>query len=91
MAKKGYKEMNPENSSASEPAVPYGSIDTLKVQLLNRIMLMNEPNELRSVLDFVKKQSPSSDNFEEEWGQSLSLDEFRAACKNKLKEIYGGH
>ncbi len=91
MVAKKYEKKDPVSSSVSDVAVSYGNIDTLKVQLVNRIMRMSESDKVKSVLDFVNEQSCTSDRFEEEWKQSLTPDEFSTVCKDKLKVIYGSH
>lgn len=62
----------------------------MKVQLVNRIMRMDEPKEVLSVLNFVKNQKDEESEFDREWNRSLSVEEFRIQCKNRLKEIYAG-
>lgn len=65
-------------------------INVMKVQLVNRIMRMDEPKEVLSVLNFVKNQKDEESEFDREWNRSLSVEEFRIQCKNRLKEIYVG-
>lgn len=88
MSAKEYKKHTSVPSSVSEPAVPYGDINALKVQLVNRIMRMDETREVSIILDFVKEQTQSQKSFEEEWERSISVEDFRGLCKKKLKDIY---
>lgn len=70
--------------------MPYGDINAMKVQLVNRIMRMDEPKKVWSVLNFVNNQKGEESEFDREWNRSLSVEEFRTQCKNKLKRIYVG-
>lgn len=88
MGKKKYKETEFIQDCAADAATPYGDINAMKVQLVNRIMRMDEPKEVMSVLNFVKNQMDDEPEFEGEWNRSLSVEEFRIHCKNKLKKIY---
>ena len=51
---------------------------------------MDEPKEVLSVLDFVKHQKDDESEFDREWNRSVSVEEFRTQCKNRLKKIYAG-
>lgn len=88
MSAKAYKKHISDPSSVSEPAMPYGDINALKVQLVNRIMRMDEAQDVSVVLDFVKKQTGWEEQFEEDWERSLSAEDFRILCKKRLKDIY---
>ena len=90
MGEKKYKETEPVQDCAADAAVPYGDINAMKVQLVNRIMRMDEPKEVLSVLDFVRNRNEkeSESEFDREWDRGLSVEEFRVHCKRKLKEIY---
>lgn len=90
MDKKKYKKTEPIQECAADAAMPYGDINAMKVQLVNRIMRMDEPKEVLSVLNFVKSQKDEESEFDREWNRSLSVEEFRIQCKNKLKKIYAG-
>ena len=60
----------------------------MKVQLVSRIIRIDEPEELNSVLEFVKERIAQKDKFEQEWEQGLTVEDFRMQCKRKLKEMY---
>lgn len=90
MDKKKYKKTEPVQDCIAEAAMPYGDINAMKVQLVNRIMRMKEPKEVLSVLNFVKNQKDDESEFDKEWNRSMSVEEFRALCKNRLKKIYAG-
>lgn len=47
---------------------------------------MDKSEEMLSVTDFVRERYNSE--FEEEWGRSLSVEEFRLRCKDKLRILY---
>lgn len=85
---KEYKKHISVPASVSEPAMSYGDINALKVQLVNRIMRMDEPQEVSVVLDFVKKQTCRQEQFDDEWERSVSVEDFRVLCKKRLKDIY---
>ena len=51
-------------------------------------MRIDEPEELNSVLEFVKERIAQKDKFEQEWEQGLTVEDFRIQCKRKLKEMY---
>lgn len=88
MGKKEYKELEPKASFVSEPSIPYGDINTLKVQLVNRIMRMEEPQEVKTVLEFLNSQVRDQEQFEKDWERSLTIEDFRTLCTEKLKKIY---
>ena len=90
MDKKKYKKTEPVQDCVEEVAMPYGDINAMKVQLVNCIMRMDEPKEVLSVLDFVKHQKDDESEFDREWNRSVSVEEFRTQCKNRLKKIYAG-
>ena len=82
---KKYSDIPVQQTNASEPLSIYGDINAMKVQLVNRIMRIDEPEELNSVLEFVKERIAQKDKFEQEWEQ---VEDFRIQCKRKLKEMY---
>ncbi|MDO4181017.1 MAG: hypothetical protein Q4D36_06980 [Bacteroidales bacterium] len=82
-----YNRIEESQDCVSESFVPYGDINAMKVQLVNRIMRMDKSEEVLSVLDFVRERCNSE--FEEEWRRSLSIEEFRCQCKDKLRKLYG--
>lgn len=90
MDEKKYKKTEPVQDCVADAAMPYGDINAMKVQLVNRIMRMDEPKEVLSVLNFVKNQRDDESEFDREWNRSVSVEEFRTQCKNRLKEIYAG-
>ena len=71
----------------NEPITGYGGIDALKVRLVKQIMGMEALEDVQSVLNFVERQKVS-EAFEQEWERGVTLEQFRDACKGKLKEIY---
>ena len=71
----------------NEPIAGYGGIDALKVRLVKQIMGMEALEDVQSVLNFVERQKVS-EAFEQEWKRGVTLEQFRDACKGKLKEIY---
>ena len=81
---KKYSDIPVQQTNASEPLSIYGDINAMKVQLVNRIMRIDEPEELNSVLEFVKERIAQKDKFE----QGLTVEDFRIQCKRKLKEMY---
>ena len=85
---KKYSDIPVQHTNASEPSGIYGDINAMKVQLVNRIMRIDEPEELNSVLEFVKERIAQKDKFEQEWEQGLTVEDFRIQCKRKLKEMY---
>ena len=48
---------------------------------------MESLEDVQSVLNFVERQKVS-DTFAQEWERGVTLEQFRNACKEKLKEIY---
>lgn len=90
MDEKKYKKTEPVQDCVADAAMPYGDINAMKVQLVNRIMRMDEPKEVLSVLNFVQNQRDDESEFDREWKRSVSVEEFRTQCKNRLKEIYAG-
>ena len=82
-----YDEQQECKQEVNEPIAGYGSIDVLKVRLVKRIMGMETLEDVQSVLNFVERQKVS-DVFKQEWERSMTLEQFRDACKGKLKEIY---
>lgn len=83
-----YSDIPVQQTNASEPLGIYGDINAMKVQLVNRIMRIDEPEELNSVLEFVKERIAQKDKFEQEWEQGVTVEDFRIQCKRKLKEMY---
>ena len=71
----------------NEPIAGYGGIDALKVRLVKQIMGMEALEDVQSVLNFVERQKVP-EAFEQEWERGVTLEQFRDACKGKLKEIY---
>lgn len=90
MDEKKCKKTEPVQDCVTEAAVSYGDINAMKVQLVNRILHLDEPKEVLSVLNFVKHQKDEESEFDREWNRSVSVEEFRTQCKNRLKEIYAG-
>lgn len=57
MGEKKYKEIESTDYCVADAVASYGDINAMKVQLVNRIMRMDEPKDLLSVLDFVKNRT----------------------------------
>ena len=72
--------------AVSEPAIDYGDLNSMKVQLVNSIMRMDLP-QVSSVFNFVEKQKKAA--FQKRWNEALTVDEFNSLCDRKLAEIYG--
>lgn len=85
MDEKKYKKTEPIQDCVAEAAMPYVDINAMKVQLVNCIMRMDEPKEVLAVLNFVKHQKDDESEFDWEWNRSVSVEEFRTQCKNRLK------
>lgn len=85
---KQYSDTPTPTTSVHEPVDTYGDVNAMKVQLVNRIMRMDESDDLNSVLEFVKERAMQKDKFEQEWEQGLTVEDFRMQCKRKLKEMY---
>lgn len=74
---------------AAEPAVNASRIKELHNSLLNRVMTIQNPEILQSLIVYVDQNILNKpDSFEEEWKRSISIEEFRQRCKSKLKEKY---
>ena len=88
MTEKKYNKKEPVPTVASDAMVPYGDINALKVQLVNKVMRMDNPDDVKSVLEFAKKQEEQQRDFIKDWDRGVTVDEFRIRCKDKLKKIY---
>ena len=74
---------------AAEPAVNASRIKELHNSLVNRVMTIQNPEILQSLIVYVDQNILNKpDSFEEEWKRSISIEEFRLRCKSKLKEKY---
>ncbi len=74
---------------AAESAVNTSRIKELHNSLVNRVMTIQNPEILQSLIVYVDQNILNKpDSFEEEWKRSISIEEFRQRCKNKLKEKY---
>ena len=74
---------------AAEPAVNASRIKELHNSLVNRVMTIQNPEILQSLIVYVDQNILNKpDSFEEEWKRSISIEEFRQRCKSKLKEKY---
>ena len=74
---------------AAEPAVNSSRIKELHNSLVNRVMTIQNPEILQSLIVYVDQNILNKpDSFEEEWKRSISIEEFRQRCKSKLKEKY---
>lgn len=74
---------------AAEPAVNASRIKELHNSLVNRVMTIQNPEILQSLIVYVDQNILNKpDSFEEEWKRSISIEEFRQRCKSKLMEKY---
>ena len=74
---------------AAEPAVNASRIKELHNSLVNRVMTIQNPEILQSLIVYVDQNILNKpDSFEEDWKRSISIEEFRQRCKSKLKEKY---
>lgn len=81
-----YNKQQACKQEVDEPIAGYGTIDALKVKLVKRIMGMEALEDVQSVLNFVERQKVS-ETFEQEWERGVTLEQFRDACKGKLKSM----
>ena len=74
---------------AAEPMVNSARIKELHNTLVDRVMTIQNPEVLQSLIVYVDNNIlKKDDSFETEWNRSISVEEFRMQCKNKLKEMY---
>ena len=74
---------------AAEPMVNSARIKELHNTLVDRVMTIQNPEVLHSLIVYVDNNLlKKDDSFETEWNRSISVEEFRMQCKNKLKEMY---
>lgn len=53
-------------------------------------MTINNPQSIRSVIEYVDSHIMPSEDFKQQWEQALSIEDFRLQCKQKLRDsIYG--
>lgn len=75
----------------SEPLIATSQLSDLKTQVVERVMNIQNTETLQSLIVYIDQNIlPQTDNFEEEWKRSISIEEFRARCKSKLKTMYDG-
>ena len=83
----------PEDQSCNmvaEPLIATPQLSALKTQIVERVMNIQSTETLQSLIVYIDQNvSPKTDNFEEEWKRSISIEEFRTRCKAKLKSMYG--
>lgn len=84
----------PEDKSCnmvSEPLIATSQLSDLKTQVVERVMNIQNTETLQSLIVYIDQNIlPQTDNFEKEWKRSISIEEFRARCKSKLKTMYDG-
>nr|WP_297657122.1 hypothetical protein [uncultured Prevotella sp.] len=52
-------------------------------------MTIQNPETLHSLIMYVNQNILNKqDNFETDWERSISIEDFRMKCKNKLKKMY---
>lgn len=82
----------PEDKSCnmvSEPLIATSQLSDLKTQVVERVMNIQNTETLQSLIVYIDQNVlPKTDNFEEEWKRSVSIEEFRTRCKSKLKAMY---
>ena len=84
-----YKNDNIKADKSSEPIGVYGNTDSIRRQLVSRIMKIDNMEALKAVFDFLDDNALFvDDSFEKEWNRSLSIEKFKMQCNAKLKEIY---
>lgn len=75
---KAYSEQrDTEQQSVNEPGMAYGDIDALKVQLVKRIMGMDELSEVSSVLEFVEGRNDIQ--------RAISGEELLSRIRSRIK------
>lgn len=78
---KAYSEQSDtEQQSVNEPGMVYGNIDALKVQLVKRIMRMDELSEVRSVLEFVEGRNDIE--------RAISGEELLSRIRPRIKMLF---
>lgn len=75
-------------NKVSEPSVSISQLTELREQLFQRVMNIKSAEKLRSLIVYVDVLQ-NADTFDEEWKNAVSIEEFRARCKSRLKEMYG--
>jgi len=91
MKEKRYTIPNEHNqvAYAEEPAVTSARIADLHSQLIDKVMTIQNPETLHSLIMYVNQNILNKqDNFETDWERSISIEDFRMKCKNKLKKMY---
>lgn len=78
---KSYNEQSDtEQQSVNEPVAAYGNIDALKVQLVKRIMRMDELSEVKSVLEFVEGRNDIE--------RAISGEELLSRIRPRIKMLF---
>ena len=79
-----------EPAFASEQEVQTSRMEDLRNQLVSRVMEIDDPKTLQSlILYFDKTVLNTTNSFDAEWERAISVEDFRKQCHSKLKDIYG--
>ena len=90
MKEKRYTIPNEHNAAvyAAEPAVTSARIADLHSQLIDKVMTIQNPEVLHTLIMYVDQNILNQqDCFETDWKRSISIEDFRMQCKNKLKKM----
>lgn len=87
MEEKRYTQPEENGSNmVSEPFVATSQLFDLQEQLVRRVKDIQNTDTLQSLIVYIDTNILSKkETFEEEWKRSISIEEFRSRCKNKLK------
>ena len=78
-----------EPAFASEQNAQTSRMEYLRNQLVSRVMEIDDPKTLQSLILYFDKTILSATNsFDAEWERAISVEEFRKQCHSKLKDIY---
>lgn len=78
-----------EPTMVAEPTISSTRIADLHSKLVNRVMTIQNPDTLQSLIMYVDRNILQlSDSFEKDWKRSISIEDFRKQCKDKLKKMY---
>lgn len=79
-----------DEAFAAEQNVYTAKADDLRCQLMNRLMEIDDPKTLQSLIFYVDRTILKlQDSFEKEWQRGVSVEEFRKQCHDTQKEMYG--
>ena len=78
-----------ECAFAAEHDAQVARAEDLRNQLVSRLMEIEDPKALQSLILYVDNAILKTDSFDSEWSRSISVEDFRKQCHAKLKEMYG--